>query len=92
VKEQLDALVMRMYKGGILYREGLREFKKTFVTTAIREQKGNLAKAATALRLHRNTLTRITSRLEIDVGALRPSARRPPESIRPGYVRKIGSR
>jgi DNA-binding protein Fis len=81
-----------MYHSGILYEEALREFKKAFITTVLREQKGNLSKAGDALHLHRNTLTRAAGELGIDVGALRSTARRPPKGIRPGYERKTGSR
>jgi transcriptional regulator with GAF, ATPase, and Fis domain len=52
---QLDALVLHMYKAGISYSEALREFKKQFVLTVLRELDWNETKAARALRMHRNT-------------------------------------
>jgi Fis family transcriptional regulator, factor for inversion stimulation protein len=75
---ELDALISRMQKGGILYIEAVREFRKVFIATVLRENKGNQSKAARELQMHRNTLSRTLSALEIDLRALRPGSRRPP--------------
>jgi len=74
---QLDALVLRMYRAGISYSEALREFKKQFVLTVLRDLNWNETKAARALRMHRNTLARALRELDLDIRALRKTARRP---------------
>jgi Fis family transcriptional regulator, factor for inversion stimulation protein len=83
VKDQLEALVMAMYKGGILYSEAVREFKKRFIVTVLEENHGNQCKAARELGMHRNTLSRTIDELKIDVRAVRDGAKRPPRSARP---------
>jgi Fis family transcriptional regulator, factor for inversion stimulation protein len=75
---ELDALAGQMHKGGILYAEAVREFRKVFISTVLRENKGNQTRAARELGMHRNTLSRMVSALRLDIRALRPSSRRPP--------------
>jgi hypothetical protein len=36
MKPQLEALVRQMHDGGIVYSEGVREFKKAFITMFFR--------------------------------------------------------
>jgi len=79
VKAQLEELVMRMYRAGITYSEAVREFKKAFLVTVLKEHNGNQCKAAVDLRIHRNSLARTISDLQLDVRALRAGSRRPPE-------------
>src|SRR5678815_2525010 len=83
VKDQLEALIMQMYKSGILYSEAVREFKKRFILTVLEENNGNQCKAARQLGMHRNTLSRTITELKLDVRSLRTGARRPPRSARP---------
>ncbi len=89
MKDQLEALVMQMYKSNILYSEAVREFKKRFIVTVLQENQGNQCRAARQLGMHRNTLSRTISDLKIDVGQLRAGVRRPPRSARPmSYEKK----
>jgi DNA-binding NtrC family response regulator len=88
VKDQLEALIMQMYKSNILYSEAVREFKKRFILTVLQENKGNQCRAARQLEMHRNTLSRTISELKIDVRLLREGVRRPPRSARPILVEK----
>jgi Fis family transcriptional regulator, factor for inversion stimulation protein len=83
VKDQLEALVMAMYSGGILYSEAVREFKKRFILTVLEENHGNQCKAARELGMHRNTLSRTIDELKIDVRAVRDVSKRPPRSAHP---------
>jgi Fis family transcriptional regulator, factor for inversion stimulation protein len=83
VKDQLEALILQMYKSNILYSEGVREFKKRFILTVLQENKGNQCRAARELGMHRNTLSRTINELKIDVRQLRDGVRRPPRSARP---------
>ncbi len=80
MQERLASLVADMHRGGILYREAVRAFKKAYISAALRENKGNLSRTAPSLGLHRNTLTRICGELELDLGSFRAGARRPPKS------------
>ena len=88
MKDQLEALIMQMYKSGILYSEAVREFKKRFILTVLEENHGNQCRAARQLGMHRNTLSRTVQELKIDIRLLRDGARRPPRSARPLAMEK----
>lgn len=80
MKDQLEALVSQMYQSGILYSEAVREFRKRFILTVLEQNNGNQCKAARQLGMHRNTLSRTITELDLDVRAVRAGARRPPRS------------
>jgi len=80
VKDQLEALVVQMYKSGITYSEAVCEFKKKFILTVLQDCKGNQCKAARQLGMHRNTLSRTIAELKLDAKGLRSGTRRPPRS------------
>ena len=82
MKDQLEALVLAMYKSNILYAEGVREFKKRFILTVLNENKGNQCRAARELGMHRNTLSRTIHELKIDLRQMRDDKKRPPRSTR----------
>jgi|GEM_PF-142456 DNA-binding NtrC family response regulator len=86
VKDQLEALILQMYKSNILYSEAVSEFKKRFIITVLEENRGNQCKAARQLGMHRNTLSRTMHELKIDVRPLRAGAKRPPRSARPAVT------
>lgn len=88
MKDQLEALILQMYKSNILYSEAVREFKKRFIMTVLEENRGNQCKAARQLDMHRNTLSRTMQELKIDVRALRSGAKRPPRSARPVTIER----
>jgi len=67
-----------MYQSGILYSEAVREFRKRFILTVLEQNNGNQCKAAKQLGMHRNTLSRTITELELDVRAVRAGSRRPP--------------
>ncbi len=92
MKDQLEALVLQMYKSGIFYAEAVREFKKRFILTVLQENHGNQCKAARQLGMHRNTLSRTITELDLDIRALRDGARRPPRSARPLVMEKKAAR
>jgi Fis family transcriptional regulator len=83
VKDQLESLILQMYKSNILYSEAVREFKKRFIITVLEENHGNQCKAAREMGMHRNTLSRTMQELKIDVRPMRANAKRPPRSARP---------
>ena len=80
MKEQFDALVMQIYKGGIRYGEALQEFRKAFITVALQDNNGNICRVAPNLGLHRNTLRLIIAELDLDAARLR-ARRRPPGKV-----------
>ena len=82
MKEQLEKLVLQMYRSGIRYAEAVRQFRSIFIISVLREQRANQVRAAQKLGMHRNTLRRIIRNFELDIRPLRPSSRRPPLSER----------
>ncbi len=78
MEQRWTSLVSEIHKGGVLYREALAAFQKAFISAALRENRGNISRAAPSLGVHRNTLTRLCSELQIDVRQFRPGSRRPP--------------
>lgn len=91
MQEGLESLVARMHGGGVRYRVAVREFKKAFICTALRENRGNVSKTAPVLGLHRNTLARICFELQLDPRSFRTGSRRPPKSARNHLIVKPGS-
>ena len=106
VKNQLTILVAEMYDGGILYSEAVREFKKSFLSHVLQQNRGNQSKAAKQLGMHRNTLSRTLTELDLDVRQLRRTesvgqtqpkesgqdGRRPPRSAVPVQAEKKAAR
>ncbi len=80
-KEQLETLVLRMQRTGILYSEALKEFRKQFILAVLRASHWNKSKAARELGMHRSTLVRALRELNIDFRALRNAERRPPHGV-----------
>ena len=58
MKQKLDELVAEMIEGGIRFPEAKREFEKRFLSQMMERENGNLSRAARALRIHRNTLSK----------------------------------
>ncbi len=58
MKQRLDELIQEMIEGGIRFPEAKREFEKRFLSRVIEREKGNLSRAARALHIHRNTLSK----------------------------------
>jgi DNA-binding NtrC family response regulator len=81
-KSELETLVRRMHRTGILYCEALEEFKKQFILVVLRDVNWNKSKAARILGMHRSTLVRALRELNIDNRTLRNAERRPPRGIR----------
>ena len=82
MKEELERLVLQMYRNGLRYSEAVREFQRTFLATVLRAENANQVKVAKILGIHRNTLRRQIRELELDIKALRVARRRPPSSER----------
>jgi Fis family transcriptional regulator, factor for inversion stimulation protein len=58
VKEQLERLIEEMVDRGIRYSDAQREFERRFIARVLARADFNLGRAADALGMHRNTLSR----------------------------------
>ena len=87
MKRELQSLVTQMHTSGVTYTEAVRQFKKRYVLEVLAHHKGNQCKAAAELDMHRNTLSRLLTELEMDSAQIRTGIRngmrRPPVSERP---------
>ena len=70
MNEKLQRLIDEMIEKGIRFPEATREFERRFISKVLAESDGNLSKAADALGLHRNTLSRKIAELRIEEEAL----------------------
>lgn len=75
MKDQLEALVTQMIEHGIVYEDAVEEFEKKFIRKVLERNNGNQSKAAKALGIHRNTLSRKIEDLALDH---RPQRRKRP--------------
>jgi DNA-binding NtrC family response regulator len=65
MNEKLQRLIDEMVERGVRFPEASREFERRFIAKVLAESDGNLSKAADALGLHRNTLSRKIAELRI---------------------------
>ena len=65
IHQKMELLIRDMVEREVLYRDGLREFQKIYIETALRKFKGNKSKMAESLGLHRNTLHNKAKTLKI---------------------------
>ncbi|HVA00340.1 MAG TPA: helix-turn-helix domain-containing protein [Terriglobia bacterium] len=66
MKDQLDALINQMIEKNIDFEDALGEFERRFIKKVLENSNGNLSKAAKALGIHRNTLSRKILTLGLD--------------------------
>ena len=76
MKEQLDTLINQLVNRGILYDEALAEFEKRFIRKILDSYRGNQSRAAEALGIHRNTLSRKLDLYRLDSRDFRRRAAR----------------
>ena len=91
VKRELDSLVTQMHSAGVAYSDALRQFKRRYILEVLAHHKGNQCKAAEELGMHRNTLSRTLSELDLDTAAIRRGMRRPPASERPRTLATVAN-
>jgi DNA-binding NtrC family response regulator len=85
VRRELDSLVTQMHSSGIPYEEAVREFKRQYLREVLLKHRGNQCKAAEELGMHRNTLSRAMSELDLQLAEVRTELKRPPRSERPVF-------
>mgnify|MGYP001168727639 FL=1 len=67
MREDLDRIVNEMVDKGVHFDDAQREFERRFIARVVAHCDGNVGKAAVALGMHRNTLTRKVTALKIKV-------------------------
>ena len=72
MRKRIEILIEEMLDGRILLDEALTEFKKIYIQKALERNGKHLSKTASALGIHRNTLSRHVCDLET------PSEKPPP--------------
>jgi Fis family transcriptional regulator, factor for inversion stimulation protein len=65
MKAELEALIEQMITRGILFDEAVKEFEKKFILSTLSRHNNNLSKAAVALGIHRNTLSKRLAEYQI---------------------------
>jgi len=83
LKRELDSLVVQMHSAGVTYTEAVKQFKRRYLAEVLAHNKGNQCKAADELGIHRNTLSRTLSDLDLDSAQIRHGLKRPSMSERP---------
>lgn len=66
MKDQLETLVGMMVERGIRLEEAVNEFEKRFIKRVLEQLNGNQSRAALALGIHRNTLSRKVDEYKLD--------------------------
>ena len=61
MRQRMEELISDMLDGRILLGEALNEFEKMYIQQALQRNGGHLSKTASALGIHRNTLTKRVS-------------------------------
>ncbi len=104
LKRELDGLITQMHNAGVPYTEAVRQFKKRYILEVLAQHKGNQCKAAEELGMHRNTLSRTLTELDLSTAQIRDQIRgqlrdgirngmrRPPSSERPRVQSIVNAR
>ena len=58
ISDRLERLVEEMVERGVRFEDAVGEFEKRFIARVLGQCDGSLTRAAGALGMHRNTLTR----------------------------------
>jgi Fis family transcriptional regulator, factor for inversion stimulation protein len=58
MNQEMEQLIAKLINGGILFDEAMQEFEKRFIMKMLDRHNNNLSKAAIALGIHRNTLSK----------------------------------
>jgi Fis family transcriptional regulator, factor for inversion stimulation protein len=71
MKAELEALIEQMIARGILFDEAVQAFEKQFILNIVSRHQHNLSKAAEALGIHRNTLSKRLAEYQNSNGQVR---------------------
>ena len=89
MKREMDALVVQMHNAGIPYADAVRQFRKRFILEVLAHHRGNQCRAAEALGMHRNTLSRTLAELDLNTVQIKNGLRRPVMSVRPAQAQSM---
>jgi DNA-binding NtrC family response regulator len=78
MRNRLEALIDEMLDGQIMLDEALAEFEKLYIQKALARNKEHLSRTATALGIHRNTLSKRVSKYRTQDRAARTPPRKRP--------------
>ena len=67
MREDFERIVNEMVDRGVHFDDAQREFERRFIARVVAHCEGNVGRAAEALGMHRNTLTRKVAALKIKV-------------------------
>ena len=77
MRNRMEALIGEMLDGRILLDEAMGEFEKIYIQKALERNSDHLCNTATALGIHRNTLSkRVATYNGKPTAKVRPSARK----------------
>ena len=71
IKEVLESVIDEMVEKGIFWNEAQQQFEKLFLIRALRQNRGNLSRAAETMGVHRNTLTKKLRDYKLDKRSFR---------------------
>lgn len=91
MKRELESLVFQMHAAGVPYADAVREFKKRYIMEVLARHRGNQCKAAQELGMHRNTLSRTLTELDMTTEQIKNGLRRPPRSVRPAGMQIVAN-
>jgi transcriptional regulator with PAS, ATPase and Fis domain len=75
MRARLETLIDEMLDGQILLAEAVEEFEKLYIKKALARNKDHLSKTATALGIHRNTISKRVAEYRRDQRPLTRAAR-----------------
>ena len=67
MREDFERLIAEMVERGVHFEDAQREFERRVIARVVAHCEGNVGRAADALGMHRNTLTRKVAALRIKV-------------------------
>jgi DNA-binding NtrC family response regulator len=77
MRKQMEALIGEMLDGRILLDEAITEFEKIYIQKALERNSDHLCNTATALGIHRNTLSkRVASYNGKPTAKVKPSSKK----------------
>ena len=65
IHRKMEIIIEEMVEKELSLKDGLKEFEKIYIETALKKYKGNMTKMAKALGIHRNTLRSRATSLKI---------------------------
>lgn len=84
LRDRLESIAVEMVERGIAFEDACQEFERHFIRAVLDRHDGKLSRAALALGIHRNTLSK---RLATDAAVPRRRSAKPKSGARAGRGR-----